>query len=146
MITKFNQYIKESLADKMSAKSLDVFFTYNNFKNILRNFKDDPIEHEELKILFEKILTSLDSNPEDLRYFVIKEDSFTADINDNMIYVKDYIHALEEYTKGGTSEIVKVPGLSTDLVQSVVVFKDKKVIIVHAVHGSMIVLDKNIFY
>ena len=150
MITKFNQYITESIKDKMTGKPLEDIFTYDNFKSILRSFIDDyndneRSEHNDLNLLIEQMPILIDSNLKDLRYFVIKEDLFTGDNKSKTVHVKPYIDALDFYTKGSTPEIIKIPGLKSGLIETVLVNKNKKIIIIHAVHGTMVVIDKNIF-
>jgi len=146
MITKFNQYITESLKDKMVGKSLEDTFTYDNFKTILRKFTKELHQHKDLEILEEQIPILIDSNLEDLRFFVIKENIFTGDDKGNVIPVEPYISAVEYYIKDSLPELIEIPQLTSGLIEKVLVYKDKKVVIVHAAYGSMIVLNKNIFY
>lgn len=136
----------ESIKDKMVAKPFEDIFTYNSFRPILKSFveeTDERIENDELDILIGELPTLLNTKLEDLRYFVIKEDLFTENDKGQIVQVKSYVDTLDFYTKGDEPEIVKIPGLQ--LIQTVLVFKDKKVAIIHAIHGSMIVIDKNIF-
>lgn len=145
MITKFNQYLKESVLDKMTGKSFDELFKYDNYKPILRTFDDITYRHNDLKILDEQLPVLLDSKIEDLRYFVIKDDLFTGDDKGNMVYAKDYLDTLEDYIKGSSSEIVKIPELTSGIIESVLVFKDKKLAIIHSVYSTMVAINKNIF-
>ena len=146
MITNFNQYITESLTDKMVGKPFEDVFVYDNFEPILRNFDLKELgEHKDLEILIDQFPILIDSKLEDLRYFLIREDAYTQDNNGKIVQTKSYIDALDLYTENSPPEIVEIPGLTSGVIETILVNKDKKIIIVHSTISTMVVLDKNIF-
>jgi len=143
-IKTFNLF--ESIKDQMVGKPFDDIFTYDNYKSILRKFDMEELgEHKDLEILVDQLPILIDSKLEDLRYFVIRENSFTQDDKGDLVEVNKYINALEYYTEKKEPEIVKIPGLTSGMIENILVNKDKKVIIIHSTLTTMIVIDKNVF-
>jgi hypothetical protein len=146
---KYLKNYNESLTDKMVSKPLEDIMKYDNFKKILRSIiKDKNIINntKDLNILIYQLPILLDSKIEDLEYFVIKHDLFTGDDKGNMIMVKPYIDALLQYIGNDTPEIIEIPTLTSGLIEKIKIFKNKKISIIDATHGTMVVINKNILH
>lgn len=142
MITNFK--IFEGVLDQMKGKTEEEFMSYNNFKHILQQFDTEPNQHNDLDILQEKLPQILNCNPDDIRFIIIKNSYYTADQAGNVIDASNYIQALQTYI-GDTKRKEIINDELSPSINDIVLFEGKGITIIHATHGTMIAVDKNIF-
>lgn len=144
-IKNFNEHITESLTDKMIGKNLEDVFTYDKYEKILRTFVDgETIDHPDMVKLTSELPGLIGCDISEIVYFVIKENIFTGDDEGNIFDGREYVKGLEYYT--GSIKPKKVELEGTIIIDEVLTFEDKKIVIVHTKFASMYVFDKNILY